>query len=228
VRAAVPRTAGRRIVSVVLLVLLGAMTGTAVDQVRDRAAASVGVRTELVAEVEATTRQSDALVAEAAALRAQVTRTREAALGTDVRGRTAAEQVAALALGAGAVPVTGPGSSSRSTTRPQSRTGSSAREVGAPSSGGSPTGSCRRPVNGMWAVGAEAMTVNGVRLTAPHPGAQRRRGRPRGLPAAQPLPTSCGRSVTPSAWSSTCSTARSDGPSSGWRSRGLRLRRRAG
>jgi uncharacterized protein YlxW (UPF0749 family) len=167
VRSSAPSTPGRRAVSIALLVLVGITTGTAVDQVRDRAAASVGVRTELVDEVQATTEQSDALVAEVAARRAEVARIQDAALGSDAQGRAAAAEVAALALSAGTVAVTGPG-----IVVTLDDPAVAAPDPSVTPRGGQPEAQrltdrqLQAAVNAIWAAGAEAVTVNGVRLTS--------------------------------------------------------------
>ena len=162
------RTPLRRTAGTLLLVVLGVLTGTAIDQVRDRAAASTGVRTELAARVELATEESDRLAQQADALRADVARTREQALGADGRGRQAAEEVAAVALAAGVVPVTGPGivvtvDDARPDTsgveQPELRGGQPARER-------ITDRELQSVVNALWSVGAEAITVNGIRLTA--------------------------------------------------------------
>ena len=158
----------RRTAGILLLVLVGLVTGTAIDQVRDRAAASTGVRTELATRVEAATAESDGLAAQANTLRAEVARTREQALGVGLSGRQAADEVARVALAAGLVAVTGPGivvslddvrGDSTGVEQPELRGGQTDRlrltdrELQA-------------VVNALWSVGAEAITVNGIRLTA--------------------------------------------------------------
>ena len=162
------RTPLRRTAGVLLLVLVGLLTGTAIDQVRDRAAASTGVRTELVERVEVATAESDRLAAEAAALRAEVARTREQALGVGVLGRQAADELARVALAAGLVPVTGPGIV---VTLDDAKEDSSA--MGETELRGGQVDRLRLTdrelqavVNALWSVGAEAITVNGNRLTA--------------------------------------------------------------
>jgi uncharacterized protein YlxW (UPF0749 family) len=161
------RTAPRRAAGVVLLVALGAVTGTAIDQVRDRAAASTDVRARLAAEVRATTAESDALAARAGALRAEVARTRDLALGADMRGRAAAARVADLALAAGAVPVVGPGIVVTVDDAEDASAAVTAELRGGRASERRITDrDLQGVVNGLWAVGAEAASVNGIRLTA--------------------------------------------------------------
>lgn len=164
------RTPRRRATGVVLLVLLGLVTGTAVATVRDRAAASTGVRAGLVDKVRAVTAESDALVARADGLRAELAVTRETALGADLRGRAAAERIAAVALAAAAVPVTGPGIV---VTVDDAQSEANAGELlpedlrgGRPEERRITDRELQAIVNALWAVGAEAVSVNDIRLSA--------------------------------------------------------------
>ena len=161
------RTPLRRTAGVVLLVLLGLVTGTAIDQVRDRAAASTGVRTELATRVEAAAAESDLLATQAEALRTEVARTREQALGVGQQGRRAADDVARLALAAGLAPVTGPGIVVTLDDAKDSAGGDEAELRGGQVDRLRLTDrELQAAVNALWAVGAEAITVNDIRLTA--------------------------------------------------------------
>jgi uncharacterized protein YlxW (UPF0749 family) len=166
--APAPRTPLRRTAGALLLVGLGLLTGTAIDQVRDRAAASTGVRAELATRVEAATVESDRLAAQAGQLRLDVARTREQALGAGVRGRAASDEVAAAALAAGLVPVTGPGIVVTLDDAKPDMTGTQTPELrgGRPGDLRLTDRELQSVVNALWSVGAEAMTVNGIRLTA--------------------------------------------------------------
>jgi uncharacterized protein YlxW (UPF0749 family) len=163
-----PRAAGRRLVAVVLLVALGVLTGTAVAQVRQRAESSSGVRGELAEKVRERTAETDALVAEADRLRAQVDATRAAALGVGAAGQAAAESVAELALAAGTLPVVGPGivvTVDDAPTDPDALPPARLRG-GTPGPARVLDRDLQEVVNGIWAAGAEAVAVNGIRLTA--------------------------------------------------------------
>jgi uncharacterized protein YlxW (UPF0749 family) len=161
------RTSGR-VTGLVALVVLGLLTGTAVSQVRERAAASAGLRGQLVAEVVERREQGDLLVTEAAALRAEVAATRDAALGADAAGRAAAEAVRALELAAGTAAVVGPGVRLTIDDAPAGSDGETAPRL----RGGTPAVSrvndrdLQSVVNGLWAAGAEAIAVNEVRLSS--------------------------------------------------------------
>ena len=157
----------RRLWPLAGLVAVGLLTGTAVASVRDRAVADAGLRAGLVAEVIERTERGDALAAQAARLRDEVTAVRAQALGADAAGRAAARRLARLEVAAGTTAVTGPGLVVR---LDDAGTGGAAGPD--PLRGGSvPEGRVRDSdvqdaVNGLWAAGAEAVAVDGQRLTA--------------------------------------------------------------
>lgn len=159
-------TSRRRLGGAALLVVLGLVTGTAAAQVRGRDAAGAGLRDQLVADVRQRTRDSDVLAAQVQSLRARVNADRDAALGADEAGRAAAARLRAHELAVGSVAVRGPGVVVvlADAARP--------RAAGQTGRGGQ-TGPERVSdrdlqdlVNALWAVGAEAITVNDLRLTA--------------------------------------------------------------
>ena len=157
----------RRLWPLAGLVAVGALTGTAVASVRDRAAADAGLHDGLVAQVVERTERGDALAAQAARLRNEVAAVRARALGVDQAGRAAARRLERLELAVGTTAVTGPGLVVR---LDDAGTG----DPGGPDPlrGGSvPEGRVRDSdvqdaVNGLWAAGAEAVAVDGQRLTA--------------------------------------------------------------
>lgn len=155
----------RRTVAVVLLVLLGLVTGTAAAQVRSRARAGNVIREQLVADVLRRTAESDGLSRQADKLRAQVTTARAAALASGTAGRSVAQQLAALELAAGVGPVTGPGLVVRLDDAPGS-TEPDQQRGGQVGQGRVLDRDLQDAVNGLWAAGAEAVSVNGLRLTA--------------------------------------------------------------
>jgi uncharacterized protein YlxW (UPF0749 family) len=162
------RAAGRRLAGVAALVALGMLTGTAVAQVRQRAESSTGLREDLVERVRERTAETDALGAEADRLRGQVERTRAAALGAGVAGQAAAESVAEVALVAGTVPVVGPGIVVTVDDAPMDPDALPAPRLrgGTPGPARVLDRDLQDVVNGIWAAGAEAVSVNGIRLTA--------------------------------------------------------------
>ena len=155
----------RRTVAVVLLVLLGLVTGTAAAQVRSRARAGNAIREQLVADVLRRTAESDSLSRQADRLRVQVAAARDAALTSGSAGRSVAQQLAALELAGGTGPVSGPGLIVRLDDAPGSAEQDQQRggQVG---EGRVLDRDLQDAVNGLWAAGAEAVGINGLRLTA--------------------------------------------------------------
>ena len=155
----------RRAVAVLLLIALGLVTGTAAAQVRRREASMEGLRAELVSDVKSRTASTDELADTAAGLRREVDRLQDAGLSAGAAGRAAAEQLAALELAAGVGPVRGPGIVVRLNDAP----GSADPEVdvrgGAAGEGRILDRDLQDVVNALWAAGAEAISVNGLRLT---------------------------------------------------------------
>lgn len=158
---------GRAVLPVVVLVLLGVVTGTAVAQVRERQEESTGLRADLAAEVRERTAASDQLEARTQALRQDVAQVQVLALGADTTGRRLAEGLTSLGLATGTTPVTGPGLVVTLDNAAADETGStdSLRPGTAPSSSVQDR-DLQGVVNGLWAAGAEAIAINGQRLTA--------------------------------------------------------------
>jgi len=161
-------SARRRVVAVLLLVALGAVTGIAAAQVKRREASLGGVRPQLVADVQRRTGETDALAAQTAQLREEVARRQDAGLSAGAAGRDAARQLAALELAAGVGAVTGPGVVLRLDDAPAASPqdpGEAAVRGGAINEGRVLDRDLQDAVNGLWAAGAEAISVNGLRLT---------------------------------------------------------------
>ena len=155
----------RRVLAVVLLVALGLVTGIAAAQVRKREAAGNSVRTQLVADVQRRTAESDDLVRQAARLRSEVSGQQDAALRSSDQGAALAKQLAALQLAVGTGPVTGPGLVVHLDDAP------TANEAGVDRGGQAAAGrvlarDLQDAVNGLWSAGAEAIAINGLRLSA--------------------------------------------------------------
>ena len=161
------RAAGRpgllaRSTAALTLLALGLVTGTAVAQVRARQEANTGLRAELAAQVRERSAETDRLAASAARLRSEVEATQNALLGADVAGRTLAEQLVALGLASATLPVEGPGLVVRLDDAPPD----DSAEGGASVDGRVQDRDLQDLVNGLWAAGAEAISINDVRLTA--------------------------------------------------------------
>jgi uncharacterized protein YlxW (UPF0749 family) len=166
--AATARTRVGRIGGAAVLVLLGLLTGTAVDQVRERAQAADGLRAGLAVEVEERSAVTDQLSAEAAELRAEVAATRDAALQADAAGQLAAERVQALELASATTAVAGPGIVLTLADATEEQAAEAAPELrgGTPLDGRVIDRDLQDVVNGLWAAGAEAVAVDGVRLSS--------------------------------------------------------------
>ncbi len=167
--------ARRRVLVAALLVPVGVCAGTAVAQVRGRSSSTSDARRMLVADVQRQTAGSDALSRSATALRAQVSRARDQALGNDARGRSVAAGLADLEVVSGAVPVSGPGlrvtlddahPPAAGTAIPGAATATDPRAKQGASDGRVQDRDVQALVNGLWAAGAEAVTVNDLRLSA--------------------------------------------------------------
>ena len=162
-----PRGGGHRSSAQVLLLvaLLGLLTGVVVSQVRHGATEADGVRRSLAADVRQQTGDTDRLARSAEALRADVTRLRNRALGDGLTGRAAAAQVAALELVTGVLAVHGPGVVVTLDDAPAPVAAAQGRG-GRAGDGRVYDRDLQDAVNALWAAGAEAISINGQRLTA--------------------------------------------------------------
>jgi len=155
-----PAPRARRAVTALALVAVGVVSTAAVSQVRGQD--DSGLRGRLAAEALNRTAQSEALDGRAEALRAELPRLREAALGADAVGRSLAERLTSLELASATTPVVGPGvvvtlddaAPTEDLQAPFSEDGR-VRDT-----------DLQDTVNALWAAGAEAMSINGQRLTA--------------------------------------------------------------
>ncbi|MGN6246419.1 MAG: DUF881 domain-containing protein [Motilibacteraceae bacterium] len=156
-----------RAVALVGVALVGLLLATSALQLR--AHASRKDHNDLVSRVKQATKATDQVAADVDRLRAQIAAARADGLALTTAGRAASDQLAALEVLSGAVPVTGPG---------LLVTVDDAKSAGQVDSTGQPRldtaddpGRVRdrdlqKVVNGLWAAGAEAIAVNGQRLTA--------------------------------------------------------------
>ncbi len=119
-------------------------------------------RAELIGQIEARQREGDELTAKATELQAQVAAAQTAALG----GPGLLAQVAALELASGSVAVTGPGLQVSIDDAPgAAAAGNDPRDQGAPNPGRVTALDLQVAANGLWFAGAEAVSINGQRLT---------------------------------------------------------------
>jgi uncharacterized protein YlxW (UPF0749 family) len=164
-RTPVARPWRRSLLPVVVLVALGMLTGTAVKQVRAREAEGTGLRADLAQQVRDRTAASDELAQRAQDLRDEVSVVQEQALGNDALGKRLACQLTSLGLASGTLAVRGPGIVVTLDDAPDPGTADGARPGNA-LDGRVQDRDLQAVVNGLWAAGAEAIAVNGQRLTA--------------------------------------------------------------
>ena len=148
------RRHGALAVGVLLATLLIVIAGV---QAHVRAPASARTRAGLVASVASETKAVNALAAQVDQLRAAVAKLRDSALAGSAAGTALAARVRAEELASGAVAVSGPGL--RVTLNDAPASGASTRNRVLDRD-------LQAAVNALWAAGAEAMAINGERLTA--------------------------------------------------------------
>ncbi|WP_369054080.1 DUF881 domain-containing protein [Kineococcus terrestris] len=155
-RGGAARPAAGRAATLLALALVGAVLAVAAVRADERAPAADRGRQELLARVEAGTARADELAGRAAQLRAGNARLQERLGGA--AASAAAARADELAVAAGAVAVTGPGVRVvLSDAPPDATTGTGERVVDR---------DLQVVVNGLWLAGAEAVAVDGVRLTS--------------------------------------------------------------
>jgi uncharacterized protein YlxW (UPF0749 family) len=168
-RRATGQRPGRRalVLTLVLALVCGAITARAIAELRRPQPGAAQARAALQAEirrrsaiVDTQQRQLDQIRAQVAALQARTL------AGTDGAGLAA--QSALLELVAGVAPVTGPGLQITMNDAPAATTGAGTdpRAGTATDSGRVLDRDVQTVVNGLWAGGAEAIGINGQRLTA--------------------------------------------------------------
>lgn len=155
----------RALRAVALLGLVGLVVGVGTAQSRRSAGAAGAVRRALVADIRTQTAETDRLAAQADALRAQVRQARDVGLGDDASGRRLAARVAALELATGQTRVTGPGLVVTLDDAPDADSSVDGRG-GQLGDGRIYDRDLQDVANALWAAGAEAISVNGQRLTA--------------------------------------------------------------
>lgn len=156
----------RRVTAVVTLLALGLATGAAVAHVRARQEASTGLRADLVVEVRERTADADRLAATADQLRAEVAATQAEVLSADAAGRAAAARLEVLGLASGTLPVEGPGLVVTLDDAPADAVADASLRGGTPIDGRVQDRDLQDLVNALWAGGAEAVSINDVRLSA--------------------------------------------------------------
>jgi uncharacterized protein YlxW (UPF0749 family) len=158
-RSGLPRTARARMGLAVGLLLAALVVTLGAAQAREAAPTLAKERGELIKRIGKATRRADGTEHDVGALRRKVDAMRSRALHSDGTDDAAA----LVALVSGATPVTGPGVKLVLNDAKEAEQGGD--------SDFSDTGRLRdrdlqRIVNGLWGAGAEAVSINGQRLTA--------------------------------------------------------------
>lgn len=153
-----------------LLLAAGVLLAAASGETRRSAPAVAETRDRLTAEVTRRTTATDALLRELATLRREVTTSRNAGLRQSEVGATLADQVATLEAATGAVPVSGPGLGvsvdDAPPPTPDPVTGALPVDPALSDEARVRDRDLQDLVNALWAAGAEAISVDGLRLTA--------------------------------------------------------------
>ena len=163
-----PVTADRRWLGVLAIVVIGALIGTAAVQLRGQATSGVAQRTQLVKEIDRLTAAADRLQRDNERTRTQIEQAQGDALRLQSQGGLA-DQVQRLGLVTGAAAVKGPGIQVTVDDAQQVKAGSAdgdPRTGPATDDGRVLDRDLQMVVNGLWASGAEAIAINGQRLTA--------------------------------------------------------------
>ena len=150
------------------LVMIGALLATAALQVRDRAPSLAQARDALTGEIEQRTAAADRLETDLRELRESVAAAREDALGLTSTGSELAATLTGLEVATGAGAVQGPGLVIHLEDSDDADTGdgSDPRAGDAGSEGRVTDRDLQTVVNEVWAAGAEAVAINGQRLTS--------------------------------------------------------------
>jgi uncharacterized protein YlxW (UPF0749 family) len=150
------------------LLAVGLLLSTAAAQEHDRASSRAEERTALVTEVQRRSDANDKLERSLERDRAGVAATRRSALRLTAEGTSLAARLTTLEVVTGASPVTGPALVVHLTDAPaESGNGAdSDPRTGSATDGRVTDRDLQTVVNEVWASGAEAVTVNGQRLTA--------------------------------------------------------------
>jgi uncharacterized protein YlxW (UPF0749 family) len=156
------RTPRRRWALAVVALVVGAMFAVAALQTNRSAAALSVERTELISRIQAGEVQQDALRARTTGLSVEIAQLRAAALGTGDEARSLEDRINTLDPPVGDVAVSGPGLSitvdDAADAQPVGSTTDDRNRV--------LDVDLQNMVNGLWQAGAEAISINGHRLSA--------------------------------------------------------------
>ncbi|RAY11111.1 hypothetical protein DPM19_31880 [Actinomadura craniellae] len=154
-----PRRGGMLLV----LVLTGVLIAVAAEQVRRSEPVAQQQRSRLIEEVRDRTAATDELQRRLDRLRAETERLRAAALARSDAGRRVREELRRAGEAAAAVPVAGEG---LVVTLDDARPPAGEEELGPGAAGLVYDQDLQLLVNGLWAAGAVAVGINGLRLTS--------------------------------------------------------------
>jgi len=162
-----PGRSGRSVLTMTVLVLLGALLATAALQARGQTTARVAEREQLVAEIGRQDAAAARLQQGNLALQARIEVERTRQLTQQAQGDLA-DQIARLGLATGAVAAAGPGITITvdDAAKVAAAPGSDPRAETSADDGRVLDQDLQIAVNGLWAGGAEAVAINGQRLTA--------------------------------------------------------------
>lgn len=150
------------------LLAVGLLLATAAAQARSRASAVAATRSVLIDKITERTEEADRRAADVARLRASVAKARQDRLQFSVAGSRLARQLTRLEAVTGAAPVAGPGLVVRLDDAPAAEPAQAEADPRAqdPIDNGRVTDrDLQTIVNELWVAGAEAIAVNGQRLT---------------------------------------------------------------
>ncbi|MBE3073936.1 MAG: DUF881 domain-containing protein [Actinobacteria bacterium] len=154
---------------VIITVLIGALLGTSALALRAPTATVSRIKLDLVGRIEAKRAHADAQTRLITALRNEINTAQAASLSQQSQTGLTAE-ISKLELSAGTVPVTGPGlvltiDDAKTKADPNNPDAGPGTSTG-PDQGKVIAKDLQIIVNGLWAAGAEAISVNGHRLTS--------------------------------------------------------------
>jgi uncharacterized protein YlxW (UPF0749 family) len=161
-----PATSHQGPMLVIFAVLIGAVLATSALALRAPTTSASQIKSALVGRIEASRAHADSQTRLIAGLRSEINKAQEAALSQQSQSGLAAD-LSRLELVTGSVPVTGPGLVLTLDDAPaQANANVDPRLATAPDQGKVIARDLQIIVNGLWQAGAEAISVNGHRLTA--------------------------------------------------------------
>jgi uncharacterized protein YlxW (UPF0749 family) len=139
-----------------VVIMIGAMLAVAALQTTRSAPAVETERRELISRIQAGEAEQDRLRARIDLLSVEITQLRSTALGTDVTTKDRLDEIARLELAVGSTPVSGPGVLITVDDAPSANRDARDRVLDT---------DLQMLANGLWTAGAEAVDINGHRLS---------------------------------------------------------------